>query len=226
MDNLSKSLSNTIADSNLEVVNQELEDVLLDTSEAILDESMTFLDEIPILRSLRTIPKIYTGISNYLLTKKIIRFLTQIQTVSAEERRAFLEGMDKEKSEEMIESLMLILEKHDDYKKSEIQGRVFKALIKKDIDTTEYNTLTYVVGMINLSTTERLINFYRNVKPGYSPEMTSELLYYFSFLQLIKINDSSIGTFGGGGPVFEHNKLGEKFVEILSSTNPAKRPNK
>lgn len=215
MDKLTTSLSETIEHSTLKGIGSDTEDILLETGENIIDKSVTLLEEIPILKTLRTLPKIYQGISNYLLIKKIVKFLTQLQSISIEQRKRFIRDLESNKKKDIIENLMLVIEKHDDYKKSELQGKIFKVYVLGDISHQEYESLTYATSMMNLQSLERLVNFYKNIKPGYSPEMSAELLYYFAFLQLITVDNSSIGTWGGGGPQFKHNELGKKYVEIL-----------
>lgn len=216
MDKISKDLSKTIEESTLQGVNQSLEDVLSETGETIINKATeNIIEGIPIVKTLIIVPSIFKGISNYLLCKKIIRFLTQIESISVEERKKFLDELQNR--QEIIENLMLVIEKHDNYAKSEIQGKIFRDFVKGLINEQDYNSLTYATSIINTQNLERLINFYKNVQPGTSPQMTAELLYYFSFLQLITVDNSQIGLLGGGGPRFKHNDLGKKYVELISS---------
>lgn len=222
MDKLSEKLAETIEDSNLEDLNRDLEDSLLETAENAIDDATRevipeIIQEIPIVKYLIIVPKALRGFSSYLLSKKIIRFLTQIGSVSKKERADFLDRLNNQEKNEIIENLMLVLEKFDNYEKAEIQGKLFAAFIRGTINKQEYESLTYATSMINTKNLERLINFYNNVQPGASPQMNTELLYNFSFLQLITVDNSSIGTWGGGGIGFNQNSLGRKFVNIISS---------
>ena len=70
-------------------------------------------------------------------------------------------------------------------------------------------------SLINVDSITELINFYRAGSNSAS-SLPVELLYYFGFLQLIRIDNSLIGTYGGGQPRYHKNSLGEKFVEILT----------
>jgi hypothetical protein len=216
MDALSKSLATTIEESNLNEIDSEMEDILLETSENIFD-SLTeeIFNALPILKTIAAVPKVYKGISNYLLTKKIILFLTELSSISSEDRQKFLSEIDSKKRSEIYENLFLVLEKHDSYRKSQIQGKLFRAHIKGEVNENEYESLTYVTSLIDVSRINRLIGFYEDNLEGHENKLNTEEFYSFGFLRLIHIDNSEMGTFNGGGPVFRKNDLGTKFTTIL-----------
>ena len=49
--------------------------------------------------------------------------------------------------------------------------------------------------------------------------LTPEIIYNFIFLKLIRIDTSSIGRLGGGGPEYKRNKLGVLMVEICMNVS-------
>ncbi len=226
MDKLSESLSKTISESNLEKVNSELEATLIDSSEALLeatssellsDTAAGIVDEVPVLKSILLVPKLFKGISSFLLAKKIIRFLSELDSIPIEERRKFIEELDGNKKKQILENLILIIDKHDQYEKSEIQGKIFKALIKGKINENEYDSLTYIIGIINCDSLVRLADYYNNVTPGSTaPRINTEELYYFSFLSLLSIDNSRLGIYDSGEPAFNKNDLGTKLIDIIS----------
>ncbi len=213
MDEIAKSLNESIEGSYIEA----FKDPLVDLSQIALDELLKsdLLKEIPVVKTLLAIPATWRGISDYLLIKKILEFLFQLNSISSEEKSKFLKSLESHEREKIIGQLVLVLEKHESYEKSKIQGKLFKALIKNKLTNIEYFALTYALTMLNTDNLERLVNFYIKVQPGTSPEMDASLLYNFVFLQLIKVDNSSIGTWGGGGPQFKHNELGKKFIDAI-----------
>lgn len=218
MDKLSKSFSLTIEGATLNEASIAASETLVDLSENVIDTVTDIADDIPIIKTILTIPKVFRGISNLMLAKKIIKFLTQLESISQEERKKFMNELEEGKRNQIIENLMLVIEKHDHYKKSEIQGKIFKAYIKGGVNENEYNSLTYATSSINTYNLEKLINYYKKVSPGRTdPGMKTEELYYFSFLQLLSIDNSRLGTYDSGEPAFNKNALGSKYIQILLS---------
>lgn len=218
MDKITKSLQESIKASKLDKLDDTLGELYQDYSEVGLDLFISdeILKELPIIKTLIAVPKIWQGISNYLLANKVLKFLFQLKDIPIEVREKFIKELEGEKKGKIIGQLMLILDKHDQYKKSKLQGKLFKALILNKIDDQEYFSLTYAVSLMNIEHLDKLIAFYITIPEGTSPQMSTELLYNFGFLQLIKIDNSQIGLIGGGGPNYKRCDLGNKFVSIIT----------
>lgn len=172
------------------------------------------LPEIPIIKSLYAVVKASRGISDILLAKKVIRFLLQLQTISQEEREEFLSKLNSDDRERILGNLMLVLQRHETLQKSEIQGRLFAALIKGELKKQEYLLLTHATSMVNPQALPDLAKFYAgqlDVDPA-----TTSLLYSFGFLQLVELDNSALGTYGGGQPAFQKTSLGQKYVDMVS----------
>ena len=68
---------------------------------------------------------------------------------------------------------------------------------------------------MNMGALPSLVNFYKSESNGL---LTQEQIYNFIFLQLIGIDNSKIGTYGGGGPEYKKNRFGLILVEIGTET--------
>jgi hypothetical protein len=90
---------------------------------------------------------------------------------------------------------------------------LFAALIREDLSKAEYLTLTHATTTIDVDSLPALRSFYGGVTED-SPPPTA-LLYGYGFLQLLEIDNSSLGTYGGGQPKFVKNELGKKYIAIV-----------
>jgi hypothetical protein len=124
--------------------------------------------------------------------------------------------MNSKERRKFLENLMLILEKHDNFTKSEILGKLFEAFIREELTHEEFSRLNYATNLISVDSINDLSNFYQR-----GIDLPVELLYNFGFLQLVDIDTSTIVTAAlGGKPSSLRNSLGKKFVEILSGIKP------
>jgi hypothetical protein len=206
-------LERSIASGELARLEEAEIDVAFDVTEGLRAvASDEILPEIPIVKSLYALVKTSKAISNALLAKKVVRFLFQLREISPDDRQAFLAKLEGDDRERIVGSLILVLERHEVLRKSEIQGRLFAALIREDLTKAEYLTLTHATTTIDVDSLPVLRSFYGGV-PGDAPPSTA-LLYGYGFLQLLDVDNSSLGTFGGGQPKFVQNELGEKYISI------------
>ena len=173
------------------------------------------LPEIPIVKWLYGVFKTSKAISNALLAKKVVRFLFQLKEISPEDRQAFLSKLEGDERERRVDSLILVLERHEVLSKSEIQGRLFAPLIREDLSKVEYLTLTHATTTIDVDSLPTLRSFYSGAGEDLQP--STALLYGYGFLQLLEIDNSQIGAYGGGAPKFVQNELGKKDIAIIGS---------
>ncbi len=215
-DEIRNSLDLTLSSSAIEEAADEIKVIGGDLMEVGLDALLNdgLLRDIPIIGMLISAGKAAGSISNFLLTKKIIRFIFQLKDTTLEERKKFLDELGSNRKNDILENLMLILDKHDNYQKSEIQGKLLSSYIKGKISVYDYDKLTYAVSMLDGNFLFLLKSFYLSED---NRLLTPEQIYNFIFLQLVKIDNSKIGLWGGGGPEYKKNRLGLILVEI--STN-------
>jgi hypothetical protein len=84
-----------------------------------------------------------------------------LSTVSLAEREAFLEKLDGDDRERIIDELLLVLDRHDSVRKSEIQAKLLKARIRERLTTREYLDLTHAVSTLNVDSLDAIRSWYR-----------------------------------------------------------------
>lgn len=168
------------------------------------------------MKTLVAIGRATKSISTALLTRKIVRFLTQLQSIDAAERAAFLGKLDGKDRERIIGELLLVLERHETLRKSEIQGKLFAALVREQLTNREYLDLTHTTGAVNVEALDELIRFYTG-NLAWANANNAQAAYSFAFLQLVGIDNSQIGAYGGGSPEVTMIPLGKKYIDILTS---------
>jgi len=93
------------------------------------------IKEIPIIRSISGVVNGCVAVKEYILFKKILRFLASIQTLKPEELNGFVARMDglPQEKKRFSEMLFLSLDRLEDMDKAEYVGRAFKAFAKSQI---------------------------------------------------------------------------------------------
>lgn len=228
MDKSSKTVEEEVETSFLEGMDDKLIDVEVDKGEelfAIVVDLLLKTDifkEIPVVKTIIALLKEGKAISNYFLAKKLFLFIYELDKTSQKDRDEFIKEMESKKRKRIIEDLMLVLEKHDNYKKSLIQGKLFKALLEKKLTQEEYFKLTYATSMIDIESIKYLFHFYdHGILSEYRPYFVNQTRkYYLIFLQLIDIDASKAGhidmiTNKQEEIKYDQNELGRKYIEII-----------
>ena len=117
---------------------EDLKDIAAQLGDLALDE---FLDEglaknIPIVELLRKIHKATISYSDFLLTKKIVKFLAGLSSVPLDQRKKQIDRLaeDAEHRRRVGENLMLLLERLDDMGKPDLLSRAWRAYLEGKID--------------------------------------------------------------------------------------------
>ena len=119
-----------------------------DLSEAVLDSFLNdgFLKEIPIVGTILGLSKTAIRLKDYLFTKKVLKFLAELSSISLEEKEEFLrkhEGTDEES--ELGETLILCLDRHENFKKSALLAKAFKAYVRNHLTNAQFYFLATAI---------------------------------------------------------------------------------
>jgi hypothetical protein len=212
-DELGSEVEASLASDQLERIDADAIEVAFGFADVAASAGAEITSEIPILRTLVAIVRTTKSVSTALLTRKVVRFLSQLQDVKAEEREAFLRKLEGPDRERIIGELVLVLERHETLRKSEIQGKLFAGLIKGELTNREYFDLTHATLAVNVQSLDALRKFYEGQTRW--DVASAEAPYSFAFLQLVGIDNSALGTYGGGKPEVTQVHLGQKFVDIV-----------
>lgn len=140
--NITKSLTDTLKQSDLKGLTSEYGEVFLDS---FLADGIA--KDIPILNSIVAAFKTSVAVKDMMFTKKIVYFLTQINEVPAEERDKVISEIDdsEEYRIKIGEKLLYILDKCDDHEKAELTGIMFKAFLQRKIDYSDFLLCNMVI---------------------------------------------------------------------------------
>lgn len=152
-DNIEQSIVDSISKTDLTDLSLEIGETILDS---ILEEGI--LKDIPVFSIFWNLAKTGISIKDKLFAKKIYKFLTELQNISQIERENFISEVEESQDYEakVGETLLLIIDKCDDMKKSSIMGKLFSAAIQRQISYIEFLKLSSIVNRAFLPTLSAL----------------------------------------------------------------------
>ena len=145
MDDLNKSLETSI-------FSEDAKDLAVDYSELALDKILdnAVLNEIPIIKTILGLYKTGVGIKERFTLKKVAKFLFRLNNISEKEKAEFINKLSLNDSykNEIIEKLLILLDRLDDIDKAEIIGNFFKAAIQDKIDVDTFYKFSSIVDRV------------------------------------------------------------------------------
>ncbi len=128
---ISNSLELTLKDSDLQGITVGLAETLTD---ALLEDGI--LKDIPVISTIVGLGKAGFKIRDRLFLKKIISFISELKEIPINKRNEIITKIDNSKQcrIKIGEKLLYIIDKCDDYEKSQLMGRLFKAFLEEKID--------------------------------------------------------------------------------------------
>jgi hypothetical protein len=209
MDNIEKSLIETIAKSDLSSIVSDAAELGLDS---ILDDGV--LKDIPVLSTIIGLVKTGGAIKDYLYLKKIYRFLGALKDVPASERQELINklGSDENERAKAGENILLIIDRLDNVNKPEILGYMFRDYLIGKISKTNFMLLTKSLELFNLELTANIKSYYEG---PYNKELSSnDALQSLATSGLVGMYFGS-GAINSGGGGYRKNELGAVFIEYL-----------
>ncbi|HEX6462508.1 MAG TPA: hypothetical protein VFZ58_04560 [Candidatus Saccharimonadales bacterium] len=186
-------------------------DKLIEESKGFVPALDSLGSELPYVKTFIAAIKFPRTLSDFLLGKKVNAFLysSGLDQVKIDK---FKKKFSKAKQERLWERVAFSINAHDDKLKSEIIGKLFSALINDFIDEDEFFALAHATNSLNIHTVQQLKELY---SLSQQDSLSSSQYYSFATLGLVDIDNSSIGTIGGGGPRYPLNQVGWKYVGII-----------
>jgi hypothetical protein len=192
--------------------------------EKLIDETKQFIpmlddlsSEIPYIKTFVAAVKFPRTLSDFLLGKKVSAFLYS-SGIDEAKLEKFKKKFSKSKQERLWERVVFSINAHDDKIKSEIVGKLFAALTEGTIDEDDFFDMVHATNALNLNTLEKLKQLYELT---YDSSLPASLYYGFATLRLLDIDNSGIGTIGGGGPNYPLNQVGWKYIGIVYGNPPS-----
>jgi len=211
-DNLGTSLVQSITKSGASDIATEVAEIALDS---FLDEGL--LEEIPVFGWLKKSHNIIGSIRDRIFFKKIANFLIGTQSILAEEREQFSKKLDNDLEflKKVGETLVLLLERQDDFEKALILGKIFSRYVRGHIEYEVFLKLAKTVEISFIGELKNLDKYYKKIqsydskkgKPfsDWLDDTTSQSLYISGLIRSEGYTES----------IFHPNKLGEELLRCL-----------
>jgi hypothetical protein len=168
--NIPRLFTDTLKDENLQDLTLEISEVVLDS---VMDEGL--LKDIPGLSTLVGIFKTSANYKDRAFLKKIFYFISQVNSISADEREKVISEIDNSKKYriKLGEKLLYIIDKCDDHEKSEIIGTLFSKFLSREISYDDFLRCSLVIEKCMVYD---LLWFIKEEKDTYSISYSSELV--------------------------------------------------
>jgi hypothetical protein len=159
------------------VKSDQIKEITKDLSEAAIDQFLKdgLLRDIPIVGTFYNIYNLSQNISNSFFTKKMLKFLLELNTIPKLERINFIERLESEdESRKVGEKILIIINKIDDTDKATILGKLFKITIEEEIEITTFMRLCHMIDKVYLE------DLYSLKDTEYLDNLDSEIKYNLS----------------------------------------------
>ena len=203
------------------VTSSALADCVIDAAEVALDNNLAdgVLKELPIIGAIVKLAHASQSITEALFVRKLLRFLTELQSAPVEERKKLLDEYPDSSDRQKVlgENLLLAIERMDDTEKPKILARFFTAFVKSEIDYVTFTRLARSLERFNLALLPALRKFYseeRHASNTDREEEKEEMLHDLSLTGLVAAYLSGAGAIGGGPANYRRSELGRNFLRI------------
>lgn len=218
------------------LVKSDLTNVSIELLESVLDDTLFeqgLLREIPIINTLIGLGKTANSIQNYLFTKKILGFLTELSKVSKEKRGKMISKIDSDPkyNQSVGSKLLFIIDNSQDHLSAIQISKLFVAFLEEKITYTEFCKAALIINKVDYYDLEIFLGmpsekWGKNGSGGYGLEEVDNFLINAGLCSAetgpVTVEDqddwkSSEKYIVRGGETIVHQTLiGRKIYEILS----------
>ncbi|MBD2385414.1 hypothetical protein [Cylindrospermum sp. FACHB-282] len=214
--NIGQSLIESLGISQLSDITTELSDIALD---ALFNQNEGFVKEIPIFGWVIKTYGAVVNVRDRMFLKKVADFLYGTRSLSEKEREKFKDKIstDPELSKKVGESLLLLLDRHEDFEKSLILGKIFAGYMKGSIDYVTFSKLANVIDRAFISDLNNLENYYSKLsdydpssgKPfsSFLDDATCQSLYAVGLVRTETVFED----------IYHPNQIGNLLVQLLKT---------
>jgi len=207
-----KTLAPSLVDSFTEFDPAQITPDLLEvTLDHLLDNAI--IKDIPIVRTIAGIFKATVSIRDRALVKKLVKFLSSLNSVSTKARLQFKAKIDVDEKYKINvgEKLLLILERLDDMSKPNLIAHAFQAYIEEQID---FNMFQRLACAIDRSFYPDLMSLKLNGAPNRLSPQTKLQLSNSGVIELVAITGTNLSSKNNRYQATELGKAMLKFVLI------------
>ncbi|WP_016949150.1 hypothetical protein [Anabaena sp. PCC 7108] len=214
--NIAKSLVESLSTSKMTEIVTEFSDIAFDM---VSNQEDGFLKEIPIFGWFIKGHGAFITMRDRIFMKKIANFLYGTATVSEEDREKFKNDIsnDQELSQKVGETLILLLDRHEDFEKSLILGKIFAGYMKGEIDYITFSKLAHIIDRAFIDDLKNLEKYYsksNEYEPScgkpFSTFLDNETCQSLYAVGLIRAE-------GYVEDIYHPNQIGEHFLKLLKA---------
>ena len=135
---------------------------------------------LPIFSALVSLKDAPRSVSDYLLAKKLVSFLSEISKVLPSKRAKMVEKLEREPEyvEQVGDQILLLLDRLDDLRKSRLMGRAFRAYCEGHIDGAMLTRINRAISTLNIRDLVSLKDIYMaDVRHNSKGDPTGGLFY-------------------------------------------------
>ena len=127
------------------------------------------LKQLPIFGSLIKISRAAASIKERLFARKVYKFLVEISNVPLDQRKAFIDDLDKtpDGQRRVGESIILLLERIDDMEKASIIGKIYRQCMLGYISNKQSLRLSAIVDRVFIMDLHDLVHFHEKKSVNY-----------------------------------------------------------
>lgn len=200
----------------------EILDLSQDFAEIALDSQLGdgIIKEIPVLKFLYSIGKTVISVRDYIFTQKIIRFLTELNSISQAEREELSKKIENdEKFQQRVgETLIMILDRFDHMDKPKLLAKLFRGHLRNDIDSEQFQRLSTAIDRIFIDDLLAMLKFFTKFTDKHKMRKVSWENLYMGGLSKIEVqfgSDRDRASVRAGSPI----PITEYVVEYTYSEN-------
>lgn len=211
---LGLSLIDSVGKPIFDEIGSDLSEVVLDS---LLDDGV--FKEVPIVGTILGMSKTAIRLKDYLFTKKVLKFLHGLSSISTEEKEEFLGKLKDEKRErELGEALILYLDRHENFKKPELLAKVFKAYIQHHLTNEQFHLLAASIDKALVKDIEILVDLVQKQLEYRRREDFYHLYHLERQKQVVAKNLYSAGLSNINLEVESDKSLGQQLVTQVGVT--------
>jgi len=176
--------------------------------DALLDDGL--LRDVPIVGTLVSLGRAGIALRDRIFAKKVARFLLQLCEVPEEERRRFHDELNRnpKRSRALGETLIVLLDRIDDFEKAQLLAKAFVALLRNKIVEADFHRLCRAIDRVVLAADMRGLADWAGAVEKIPQEVGASL----SAAGLVELNSDT--PYVGGARDYRKTRIGD-FAESL-----------
>ncbi|MGB3402753.1 MAG: hypothetical protein WBA77_08680 [Microcoleaceae cyanobacterium] len=181
-------------------------------------------NNIPITKIINSLRKTGLSISDYVFMRKLAQFLTGVQDIDESIRKKIQKSsFDEKAKKELIEKIVLAIERLDEIKKADALFKIFIAYTTGKINKSEFNAFCHALDRINDDDITKLREFYLSRQNQEQPliikagEQEDPSLQSFAFVGLIQLRPvgGALTIERENSSLYLTNDRGRCFLKVL-----------